>query len=113
MDPSPQNENIQYQPSGFAPYNAKAAEPIMQPQQENYSQPVYGNEFPESMEKMDVDNVDVSINYMIRRGFIILMAFLFPNWQLHAFLFVYHLFLRLINLLKVKISFRVRFSFPF
>jgi FtsH-binding integral membrane protein len=71
MDPSPQNENIQYQPSGFAPYNAKAAEPIMQPQQENYSQPVYGNEFPESMEKMDVDNVDVSINYMIRRGFII------------------------------------------
>ena len=76
MEQNPQNENVQYQPGGYAteyengndPFNSKPAEPIISPQPEILPQPEYNNEI--NLQKEDLDQ-DSSIDYIIRRGFII------------------------------------------
>ena len=71
----PNSENVQYQTGGYAPYdpnydayNAKPAEPMMQPQYANNEPPAFGNDVENQKENLDSD---VPIDYLIRRGFII------------------------------------------
>ena len=71
----PNQENVQYQTGGYAPYdpnfgayNQKPAEPMMQPQYETNQQPAYGNDLEGQKESVDDD---AAIDYMVRRGFII------------------------------------------
>ena len=71
----PNQENVQYQPGGYAPYdpnfqpyNTKPAEPMMQPQYQNNEQPPFGNDLEDQKENIDDD---LNITYMVRRGFII------------------------------------------
>ena len=78
MEQNPQNENDQYQPGGYAsgyengydPYNSKPGEPIISPQQAILPQPEqeYKNEINEPKEEL---NEDATIDYIVRRGFII------------------------------------------
>ena len=71
----PNSENVQYQTGGYAPYdpnydayNAKPAEPMMQPQYANNEPPAFGNDVENQKENLDSD---VPVDYLIRRGFII------------------------------------------
>lgn len=71
----PNSENVQYQTGGYAPYdpnydayNAKPAEPMMQPQYANNEPPAFGNDVENQKENLDSD---VPVEYLIRRGFII------------------------------------------
>ena len=73
MDQNP--ENMQYQAGGYAPYDPnfgnydnKPVEPMMQNQYNENPQPDYENQENNAVEK---ENEEQSINYMIRRGFII------------------------------------------
>ena len=78
MEQNPQNENVQYQPGGYAsgyengydPYNSKPGEPIISPQPEilPQPQPEYNNEINDQKEEL---NEDATIEYIVRRGFII------------------------------------------
>ena len=78
MIQNPQNENDQYQPGGYAsgyengydPYNSKPGEPIISNQQAILPQPEqeYNNEINEPKEEL---NEDATIDYIVRRGFII------------------------------------------
>ena len=78
MEQNPQNENVQYQPGGYAsgyengydPYNSKSGEPIISPQPEilPQPQPEYNNEINDQKEEL---NEDATIEYIVRRGFII------------------------------------------
>jgi FtsH-binding integral membrane protein len=71
----PNSENVKYQTGGYAPYdpnydayNAKPAEPMMQPQYANNEPPAFGNDVENQKENLDSD---VPVDYLIRRGFII------------------------------------------
>lgn len=68
-------ENAQFQSGGYAPYspdfggfNNKPAEPIVQPQYDINEQPAFGNDFDD---QKVISEQEKSIDYIIRRGFII------------------------------------------